>query len=148
MNEDDFYLKVARALTGCQLVEQQLKLYITEALTLVEKCVGNRMTFEMRGEDYEGSSLEKLISTFKKLNDNKCLLSKLNKFKDERNYLSHKGIARCLDPEGELSEPDVREFQVRLDSIEAEAQSLREAIHLESNKFTGHLYFDNSEPSK
>lgn len=43
MDEDGFYLKVARALSGCQLVEQQLKRYITEALELVKKCVGDKM---------------------------------------------------------------------------------------------------------
>jgi hypothetical protein len=34
--KDDFYLKVAYALSGCQLVEQELKLYITQALELAK----------------------------------------------------------------------------------------------------------------
>ena len=44
--EDDFYLKVAHALSGCQLVEEHLKLYITEALELVKKCVGDKIAFK------------------------------------------------------------------------------------------------------
>ena len=47
MDEDDFYLKVAHALSGCQLVEQQLKLYITEALELAKKCIGKKMPFKI-----------------------------------------------------------------------------------------------------
>jgi hypothetical protein len=36
MNDgDEFYLQVAFALSGCQLVEEELKLYISQALDLV-----------------------------------------------------------------------------------------------------------------
>lgn len=66
MEEDDFYLKIGQALSGCQLVEQELKLYITEAFELARKCIGNRMPFKLNGEDYSDSSLEKLIEMFKK----------------------------------------------------------------------------------
>lgn len=92
MSDDAFYLKVAYALTGCQLVEEELKPYITEALELAQKCIGNKMPFTMSGQDYADSSLERLIETFKKLNDNESLLNQLRRFKDERNFLSHKGI--------------------------------------------------------
>lgn len=38
MNDgNDFYLQIAYALSGCQLVEQELKLYISEALDYIEK---------------------------------------------------------------------------------------------------------------
>lgn len=77
MDEDDFYLKIARALSGCQLVEQELKLYITEALELAKKRIGNKMPFKMSGEDYANSSLEGLIKIFKKLSDNETLVSEL-----------------------------------------------------------------------
>ena len=40
MIEDDFFREVAHALSGCQLVEQKLKLYITKALVLAKKCIG------------------------------------------------------------------------------------------------------------
>ena len=131
-NEDDFYLEVAHALSGCQLVEQELKLYITEAFDLVRKCVGNK----------------RLITTFKKLSDNDSLSTGLNKFKDERNFLSHQGIAHCLDYEGSLSESTALEVHPRLESIQAEAERLRMAIHEEANKFRGHLWFDPIEDPK
>jgi hypothetical protein len=144
MNDgDDFYLQVAFALSGCQLVEQQLKLYIAEALELAQKCVGRRMTFKMSGEDYEDASLERLIEVFRKLTDNQTLVTELRQFKNERNFLSHKGIAHCLDPEGELSETSVAEVQVRLQAIQAEANRLRLAIHEEANRFRCYLDFED-----
>ena len=122
MDEDDFYLKVAHALSGCQLVEQQLKLYITEALELAKKCIGEKMPFKMTGEDYADSSLERLIEIFRKLSDNEPLVAELRQFKNERNFLSHKGITHCLDYEGELFHSTALEFQDRLAAIEVEAR--------------------------
>ncbi len=138
----DFYLQVAFALSGCQLVEQQLKLYISEALTLAQKCIGKRMPFKMSGDDYEDASLEKLIEVFKKLSNNPTLVTELRRFKDERNFLSHKGISHCLDPEGELFEATAADFQERLQTIQLEANRLYLAIHEEANNFRGYLYFE------
>ncbi|MGC3981888.1 MAG: hypothetical protein QM808_11550 [Steroidobacteraceae bacterium] len=138
---DDFYQQVAYALTGCQLVEQELKLYISEALEYVRKCVGKRLPFSMSGEDYENSSLESLIKVFRKLTSNAALVAELGKFKEERNFLSHKAIAHCLDPMGELGNMSVAEVMPRLHAVQAEAVRLRMAIHDEGGSFKGHLYF-------
>jgi hypothetical protein len=143
MDENDFYVKIAHALSGCQLVEQQLKLYITEALELAKKCIGEKMPFKMTGEDYADSSLERLIEIFRKLSDNDALVTELRRFKNERNFLSHKGITHCLDYEGELFHSTALEFQDRLAAIQREAQRLYIAIHEEANKFRGHLWFDD-----
>lgn len=143
MNEDEFYLKVAHALSGCQLVEQELKLYVTEALQLVRKCVGSRMPFKLDGKDYENSSLERLIDIFRKLNDNDALVSELRNFKEERNFLSHKGITHCLDYEGDLFFSIASDFNDRLAGIQVEAKRLRNAIHEEANKFRGYLWFED-----
>ena len=141
MDYNDFYLKVAYALSGCQLIEQELKLYITEALELARKCIGKRLPFKLNGDDYADSSLERLIEAFRKLTDNDQLVKDLRKFKEERNFLSHKGIANCLDHEGELLETTALEFQARLDAIQVEAIRLRTELHEEANKFRGMLYF-------
>ena len=143
MDTEDFYLRVARALSGCQLVEQELKLYLTEAFELVRKCVGDQLPFNMSGSDYMNASLEQLIKVFKRLSDNDTLVAQLNKFKEERNFLAHKGIAHCLDPEGELCYVTASEFQARLSAIEPESERLRLAIHEEANKFRGHLWFED-----
>jgi hypothetical protein len=143
MNEDDFYLKVAHALSGCQLVEQELKLYLTEAFELARKCIGKRMPFHLTGDDYADSSLEGLIKMFKKVSDNAALVAELNHFKQRRNFLSHKAIAHCLDYEGELLHSVASEFQEQLTEIQSEAHRLRAAIHEEANKFQVHLWFDD-----
>lgn len=141
MEEDEFYLKIAHALSGCQLIEEQLKLYITEALELVSKCIDGRVPFKMKGEDYANASLERLIQAFRKLSDNEQLVKDLNSFKDERNFLSHKGITHCLDYDGELSSGMVAEVDKRIENIQSEASRLHEEIHEEANKFRGHLWF-------
>lgn len=141
MNSRDFYLHIADALAGCQLVEQMLKLYISEALELANKCVAGRVPFKMSGEDYKDASLERLIDAFKKLSDNPALVASLRKFKDERNFLSHKGIIHCLDYEGDLDQTVAAEIEIRLSSIAPEAERLRISIHEEANKFRGHLWF-------
>lgn len=143
MNDDDFYLEIARALTGCQLVEQQLKLYISESLDLAKKCIDGRMPFKFSGSDYQDSALDSLIKTFKKLSDNSALAQSLDSFKNERNFLSHKGITYCLDPDFELSIPEKSKMEERLSAIRVEAGRLYLAIHEEANKFRGHLYFDD-----
>ncbi len=140
--EDEFYLQIAHALSGCQLVEQKLKLYITEALELATKCIKGKMPFNMRGDDYANTSLERLIQTFDKLTDNKMLVKELNKFKDERNFLSHRGITHCLYYyEEELDHSTAEEILPRLEAIKSEADRLRVAIHEEAIKITVQLDF-------
>jgi len=146
MNDgDEFYLQVAFALSGCQLVEQRLKLYIAEALELARKCIGRRMPFSMSGQDFEDASLERLVETFRKLSDDEQLVKALSKFRNERNFLSHKGIAHCLDPMGDLSDRAAAEFQERLQAIQLEARRLQVAIHEAANRFRGHLDFEEFE---
>ncbi len=145
MDEDDFYLTVAHALSGCQLVEQQLKLYIREALELAKKCIGNKMPFNMTGDDFATAPLERLIHTFENFCDNKPLIGELGQFKTHRNLLAHSGIADCLDFNGELSYSTATEFRDTLKEIRATAQRLQAAIHEEANKFRGHLWFDPIE---
>jgi len=142
MNENDFYLKVAYALSGCQLVEQQLKSYITDALDFIRKRLAGKLPFKMNGDDYEDVPLGRLIDVFRKLSDNEALVKDLNKFKAERNFLSHKGISHCIDPEGELFQTTVQDFEKRLSAIEREARRLLVAINEEGNKFRAHLWFD------
>jgi hypothetical protein len=142
MDDNTFYLRVAHALSGCQLVEQTLKLYITEALELVVKCLDGKLPFSMHGDDYADASLERLIETFKKLSDQPALVVALRKFKDERNFLSHKGIAECLDRDGDVDQGAAAEFESRLAAIQPEAERLQIAIHEAANQFRGHLWFD------
>jgi len=141
LKEDEFFLKIAQALSGCQLIEQKLKLYITEALELASKCIDGRMPFKIKGDDYVDSSLKRLIDTFKKFTENDQLVKDLYKFKNERDFLSHKGITYCLDYEGELSSIAAAELNEKIEGIQSEASRLLIDIHEEANKFRAHLYF-------
>ena len=143
MDTNNFYLRVAYALSGCQLVEQELKLYIAQALELVQKCVADKLPFGMCGDDYANKSLGQLINVFQKLSCNPDLGTALQKFLVERNFLSHKGIAYCLDPDGEVNYVTAREFEDRLADIRHDSERLRANIHEEANKFRGHLWLDD-----
>jgi len=145
MQPSEFHRHVAEALGGCQLVEQELKLYLSEAFQLIVKTLGGLMPFKMSGNDYQDASLERLIETFKKLSDNPLLLEQLGRFKDERNFLSHRSITYCLDPEGELDMGTFEELEPRLLAISPEAMRLQAAIHEEGNKFRPHLWFEDVE---
>ncbi|AJE97264.1 hypothetical protein [Pandoraea apista] len=134
---------MAFALSGCQLVEQELKLYITDAFELAKKCIGSRMTFKFSGEDYENSSLEGLIGTFRKLSGNGQLAKDLDAFKKERNFLSHQAISYCIDYDGELTQGEVEKIRPRLDAIRLQSEVLRMSLHDEANSFRGHLYFED-----
>lgn len=149
--EDDFPLKVYHALSGCQILERELKLYITEAQELAKKFLGTKMPVKMINQDYANRlrgnhakfPLGKLIDVFEKLSDNEALVTELKEFKGKRNDLCHKGISDCLDPSGELDYVSMSEYQDQLAAIAPEAQRLRLAVHDEANKFRGHLYFDD-----
>lgn len=134
MELDHFLLRVAKALSGCQAVELLLKVYITEALNLARRCIAGRMTFKFSGDEYNDASLERLIQGFRKLTTNDELMKRLNAFKDERNFLSHKCITSCLDHEGELFLSSATEIQPRLAAIEKEAAELQSAIFYELQK--------------
>lgn len=142
MEANAFYLQVAQALSGCQLVEQELKLYIAEALELVQKSVAGKLPFSMSGEDYAGESLGTLVRVFQKLSSNPALVAELHKFTAKRNILSHTGIAHCIDPNGELDYGSASEFQSELSAIQQQAERLLSLIHEEANKFRPHLDFD------
>lgn len=137
-----FFLEVGRLLGGCQLVEQQLKLYLQEALSLA-KDRGEQMPFKVSGSDFTEWPLGRLIKHFDKLSGNDALVAQLQLFKDDRNELVHTSVARCLDPDGELSEPEQTEVRSRAMCVAAESKRLVAAIHGEINKIRAQLYFDD-----
>jgi hypothetical protein len=122
-------------------VEQQLKLYISQAFDLVKLSVGGKLVFKFSGIDYEDASLERLIGTFRKLTNNDELVKDLSRFKDERNFLSHRAVTFCLDPDDELDHSALATIKDRLPAIVEEAKRLRVAINEESHHFLNQLLF-------
>ncbi len=131
-----FNSQYAYSMGACQLLEHQLKLYITEALLLAKQCIGHRMSFNMKGEDYSDASLERLIKIFKQLSNDSKLVADLEKFRERRNYLSHKAIVECLDlNDGEVSS-NVIQVLPELADIKDDARKLVMRIHKEFVKIT------------
>lgn len=136
-----FYQKVGHSLAGCQMVEQELKLYIAEALELAKKCVGQRMPFKFNKEDYLDFPLGRLVQEFNRYTENHVLVTELKNFKKERDYLTHKAITNCLDFEGEPVDSLIAELEPRLVKIQKESERLVQAIHEEFNKISVQLDF-------
>ncbi len=58
-----FYPRVAHALSGCQLVERELKLYSPKSWNW-SRGASTEAAFGMQGNDYADPSLECVIETF------------------------------------------------------------------------------------
>ena len=134
MKHTEFFHETASALAGCQAVELELKLFITEALNQVQGYLRGRLVFKFDGTDYDDASLERLIGTFKKLCNNNELIARLNRFKDERNFLAHKAIASCFTEAYELNDWNMAGSIARIKQIEIESVSLLNEISAEHAK--------------
>lgn len=141
MESYELYQKVGHSLAGCQMVEQELKLSIAEALKLTKKCIGQRMPFRFNEEDYLDFPLGRLIQEFKRYTENDALIKDLNNFKKDRDYLTHKAISNCLDFEGELVDSLIVELEPKLVNIQNDAARLAQAIHEEYNKISVQVDF-------
>ncbi len=137
----EFLQEIAQPLSGCQLLEFELKIYIERAFEVIRKKVDGIVDFGFSGDDHENSSLERLIGTFRKLSTNRELIAGLEKFKSERNFLAHRAIVACMDPEGRFEESSIQSIRPRLQEMEIAASKLCAAVYEESIKFLGHYYF-------
>ena len=112
MADDDQFSELAvfsteahYALVAYQMIEEQLKRYISTAHDIVRLCLSNRIPYKYSEKEIDGYALERLIAIFGKLNDNEDLIRKLNKLPKDRNYCAHKAYAeayfkRVLDKQG------------------------------------------------
>jgi len=136
-----YFEKVGLALAVCQQVEEELKRYITMSLELASKLIGNEMTFRFTGEDYQDRSLERLIDAFRKLCGNDPLRERLDKFRHDRNFVSHQSIVRCMNPDGDLEFS--AEDRQRLEQIRLSGDKLVEDIGQECARIGVRLWFDD-----
>lgn len=83
------------ALVGYQMVEQSLKSYIIFAHDCIREALDKKLPFRYTEDKVDSYSMERLITTFKKLNDNEDLLARLNKLPSDRNYVAHKAFANA-----------------------------------------------------
>lgn len=79
-------------LTSFQLLELALKLYIGTSYDYIHALVQDRIHFDFSVEDVESFPLERLLNVFGKLNGNEELKKRLNKLRQERNYIAHEAL--------------------------------------------------------
>ena len=79
-------------LTSFQLLELTLKLYIGTSYDYIHALVQDRIHFDFSVEDVENFPLERLLNVFGKLNGNEELKKRLNKLRQERNYIAHEAL--------------------------------------------------------
>jgi len=144
-SKHEYFHEVAKSLGACQLVEFELKLYIAQAFDVIKKRVDNVVHFDFSGDDYQSASLDRLINGFKKLTSNVNLVRELEKFKSKRDFIAHRAIISCLDPDGSVMESYAEEAKPKLAEITKEANRLAMAIYDESFKFLVHYYLDNDK---
>jgi hypothetical protein len=128
-----FLLKVGQALSSCQLVEEALKMYISDCFLKIQVLTMGHVPFKFTGADYEDAALEKLIQVFRKLSDNTSLAERLSKFRIERNYLAHKAIARYPRRQSEALANKVEIF-ARLTKLQGEGDYLWKTIMKEADR--------------
>ena len=90
--QETYQTATLEILTQFQLLEQALKMYISAAYEVIGARVKGLLPFHYGGVDVESFPLERLISTFAKVNDNRDLISRLNKLPKKRNEVAHKSL--------------------------------------------------------
>lgn len=81
-----------RILSNFQLLELTLKLYIGRAYEFIDLSLNGRMHFDYSVADVENFPLERLLNIFGKLNNNRELLKRLNKLREQRNHVAHESL--------------------------------------------------------
>lgn len=89
---DRYKATTLRILGKFQLIEFGLKHYIGFSYQLIQKKLDGAMHFGYSIEDVENHPLERLLSTFSKLNNNAELHKKLNALRVKRNHVAHKSL--------------------------------------------------------
>jgi len=79
-------------LTNFQLLELSLKLYIGKSYDYIHALVHEKVHFDFSIYDVENYPLERLLNIFGKLNGNEELKKRLNKLRNERNYVAHEAL--------------------------------------------------------
>lgn len=133
MSHSVFLLEVALALAGCQTVELELKLYITQA----------RMIRGQTNLKMSEWALSRLTREFKRLSKNRALEIRLDQFRKKRNNLVHQAISTCLNEDGSIDNYQIAGSHLDLLTVQSDARELVKNIHVEHSKL---FTIDNGIP--
>lgn len=127
-----------RILGQFQLLEFALKHYIGFSYKLIHKQLDGASHFGYSIEDVENHPLERLLTTFSKLNGNAELHKQLNALRVKRNHVAHKSLLVSFgrsDGSAELEKADEAFFY-----LEDEVQECLHAVLAELRLLKAILY--------
>ena len=137
MKDNEFHQEISKALAGCQQVEKELKDYIGIAFKAAQR---QNLPYQPLTNDIEAMPLGKLIKAFKNNGGESDIVSALEKFTEERNFLAHRASSENIDLDGNIYLSET--LRERLAEIQTTAEFLRRRIYdsavlLEFNKISG-----------
>jgi hypothetical protein len=110
--------RILRILSNFQMLEFTLKLYIAGAYRIIQYSLEGKMPFEYGHKDVENFPLERLLSTFMKLNANKELQRKMNALREKRNLIAHRALIYRHELVRDLLDVDAEDYHADLRNIE------------------------------
>jgi hypothetical protein len=127
---DDFLHRIGLALSPYQLIEEILKIYIEVAHLKIQQRVG-KIPFRYPRHEYENAPLEHLIRMFKRYCDNDDFINRLQRAKNDRNYVAHKAITHYMEHH---HDDDSAKMYWELTRIEEQGYDLAEQLQKELAK--------------
>ena len=133
-HENNFYLQIAYALGACQMLEQQLKIYIKTTHSIIREKLQDSIPYKFDEENLERHTLGRLSKIFGRMSNNAAIIERLDKFVKLRNELAHTAISKSRDYEDGLFYPESQKTLEMLEKINQEASMLRSAVYTEGNE--------------
>jgi len=140
---DAFYLEVANALSHCQNIELDLRLYIESAFDFLRLIAKDKMPFKIDRKKFEDQPLGKLIESFKPLTDKTELVADIEKFRKLRNFVAHQAIVKGMDAQRNVSSEKVEEVRTKITELIKLSEKIRQQFGPEFMKL--HLARFNHE---
>lgn len=135
--EQEYYQEgVTLALSGYQLIEASLKLYLRNYFKIAKYLISDQLHFGFDGTDYDNAALGQLVKAFSKTCSDKILVSDLKKEISYRNHIAHKATLERYKKEPLTAEEFNKlsdEIKIRIENIKNLRRRLKK-VHLELNK--------------
>lgn len=148
MELQEFHKLAGGALSGCQAVEDALKIYLGIAFEVVKKRVAGELNGDFGADLYETEPLHRLIGIFKSISGDKVLTESLQGFKKRRNRFVHHAIVASLDYDGELDEKVSRKNAAEFRCLNRDAEKLVSQITDKQVALLVILHFEHVKEQK
>ena len=129
--EHEHYQKgIMLALSGYQLIEASLKLYLKNYYKIAKYLIADRLHFDFDGTDYDNAPLGQLVKAFSKTCADQDLAKDLKSEVSHRNHIAHKATLELFKKEplssNELNDLSA-EIKIRGEKITTLLSRLEEA---------------------